>query len=159
MTRFSHLFDVKTHHIGRLSDAVGRGSLSVNRSDTSIYSSWRGQEVWERGEGDQMVTRRPAHPPTMQHILSHTAGLTYGGLLPGLESPVDQAYQTLVSREEAVRRSLSLPISWGAFLCSMTPVISGATHLLPMCVERSSKSFRVNRSNHSSANGFLTLSG
>jgi CubicO group peptidase (beta-lactamase class C family) len=57
--------------------------------------SWRGQEVWERGEGDQIVTRRPANPPTMQHILSHTAGLTYGGLLPGLESPVDQAYQDL----------------------------------------------------------------
>ena len=57
--------------------------------------SWRGQEVWERGEGNQMVTRRPANPPTMQHILSHTAGLTYGGLLPGLESPVDQAYQDL----------------------------------------------------------------
>ena len=57
--------------------------------------SWRGQEVWEHGEGDQMATRRPANPPTMQHILSHTAGLTYGGLLPGLESPVDQAYQDL----------------------------------------------------------------
>ena len=57
--------------------------------------SWRGQEVWERGEGDKMVTRRPANPATMQHILSHTAGLTYGGLLPGLESPVDQAYQDL----------------------------------------------------------------
>ena len=41
------------------------------------------------------MTRRPANPPTMQHILSHTAGLTYGGLLPGLESPVDQAYQDL----------------------------------------------------------------
>ena len=57
--------------------------------------SWRGQEVWERGEGDQIVTRRPVAPPTMQHILGHTAGLTYGGLLPGLESPVDWAYQDL----------------------------------------------------------------
>ena len=55
--------------------------------------SWRGQEVWESGEGDQMITRPPASAPTMQHILSHTAGLTYGGLLPGLESPVDQSYQ------------------------------------------------------------------
>ena len=56
--------------------------------------SWRGQEVWESGEGDQMITRPPITAPTMQHILSHTAGLTYGGLLPGLESPVDQSYQS-----------------------------------------------------------------
>ena len=105
-----------------------------------------------------MVTRRPANPPTMQHILSHTAGLTYGGLLPGLESRLIRPIKTLVLPEEAVRRSLSLPISWDAFLCSMTPVISGATPLRPMCVGRSSKSSRVNRSNHSCANGFLSLS-
>jgi CubicO group peptidase (beta-lactamase class C family) len=57
--------------------------------------SWRNQSVWQEGEGSSMVTRRPKTPPTMQHILSHTAGLTYGGLLPGLESPVDAVYQQL----------------------------------------------------------------
>ena len=29
---------------------------------------------------------------TIQHLLCHTAGLTYGGFLPGLELPVDAAY-------------------------------------------------------------------
>ena len=29
---------------------------------------------------------------TIQHLLCHTAGLTYGGFLPGLELPVDPAY-------------------------------------------------------------------
>ena len=57
--------------------------------------SWRDQRVWQEGVGDEMVTRPPLAPPTMQHILSHTAGLTYGGLLPGLETPVDEAYQGL----------------------------------------------------------------
>lgn len=63
--------------------------------------SWRDQCVWQEGAGDEMVTRPPLAPPTMQHILSHTAGLTYGGLLPGLETPVDAAYQGLgVARGE-----------------------------------------------------------
>lgn len=57
--------------------------------------SWRDQRVWQEGVGDEMVTRPPLAAPTMQHILSHTAGLTYGGLLPGLETPVDEAYQGL----------------------------------------------------------------
>ena len=57
--------------------------------------SWRDQRVWQEGVGDEMVTRPPLAASTMQHILSHTAGLTYGGLLPGLETPVDEAYQGL----------------------------------------------------------------
>ena len=56
--------------------------------------SWRDQQIWQEGDGDQRVTRRPSVWPTMQHILSHCAGLTYGGLLPGLESPVDSLYQS-----------------------------------------------------------------
>ena len=57
--------------------------------------SWRDQRVWQEGSGAEMVTRRPASPVTMQHILSHTAGLTYGGLLPGMETPVDDVYKDL----------------------------------------------------------------
>lgn len=57
--------------------------------------SWREQRVWQEGAGEAMVTRRPSSPVTMQHILSHTAGLTYGGLLPGMETPVDAIYQEL----------------------------------------------------------------
>ena len=57
--------------------------------------SWRDQRVWQEGASAEMVTRRPASPVTMQHILSHTAGLTYGGLLPGMETPVDDVYKDL----------------------------------------------------------------
>ena len=54
--------------------------------------SWRNHRVWVEGEGDTMVTRAPNAPMTVQHLLCHTAGLTYGGFLPGLELPVDPAY-------------------------------------------------------------------
>ena len=54
--------------------------------------SWRKHRVWVEGEGGTMVTRAPEAPMTIQHLLCHTAGLTYGGFLPGLELPVDPAY-------------------------------------------------------------------
>jgi len=54
--------------------------------------SWRHHRVWVRGDGDEMVTRAPQSPMTIQHLLCHTSGLTYGGLLPGFELPVDAAY-------------------------------------------------------------------
>ena len=54
--------------------------------------SWREHRVWVEGEGEAMVTRAPEAPMTVQHLLCHTAGLTYGGFLPGLELPVDPAY-------------------------------------------------------------------
>ena len=54
--------------------------------------SWRKHRVWVEGEGKSMVTRPPKTPMTVKHLLSHTAGLTYGGFLPGLELPVDAAY-------------------------------------------------------------------
>jgi CubicO group peptidase (beta-lactamase class C family) len=54
--------------------------------------SWRSHRVWVEGDGDAMITKTPASPLTIQHLLCHTAGLTYGGFLPGLELPVDAAY-------------------------------------------------------------------
>lgn len=54
--------------------------------------SWRSHRVWVEGEGASMITRAPQSPLTIQHLLCHTAGLTYGGFLPGLELPVDSAY-------------------------------------------------------------------
>jgi len=54
--------------------------------------SWRSHRIWVEGEGASMVTRAPQSPMTIQHLLCHTAGLTYGGFLPGLELPVDAAY-------------------------------------------------------------------
>ncbi len=38
--------------------------------------SWRHHRVWVEGTGDAIATRPPTTPMTIQHLLSHTAGLT-----------------------------------------------------------------------------------
>ena len=79
--------------------------------------SWRTHRVWVEGTGDAMTTRPPAAPMTIQHLLCHTAGLTYGGFLPGLELPVDPAYAAAgISRagtdtlEEFVEKLSQVPL-------------------------------------------------
>ena len=60
-----------------------------------VIPEWRDHRVWVSGEGAEMETRAPERPMTFRHVLSHTAGLTYGAT----EHPVDKAY-----REQGVRR-------------------------------------------------------
>jgi CubicO group peptidase (beta-lactamase class C family) len=67
--------------------------------------SWKNHQVWVKGSGDSMVTRPPSAPMTIQHLLTHTAGLTYGGVLPGMDLPIDGAY-----RDAGVTRSADEPL-------------------------------------------------
>ena len=69
------------------------GRFQLSDPVYKFIPSWVNHQVWVEGAGDKMVTRPPKTPMTMQHVLTHTAGFTYGGILPGLESPVDAAYQ------------------------------------------------------------------
>lgn len=71
------------------------GRFQLNDPVYRFLPAWRGQQVWVQGAGDDMQTRAPAAPMTMRHILSHTAGLTYGALLPIDPHPVDAVYQQL----------------------------------------------------------------
>jgi len=68
------------------------GRFQLSDPVYKFIPSWRKHRVWVEGEGDAMVTRAPKAPMTIQHLLCHTAGLTYGGFLPGLGLPVDPAY-------------------------------------------------------------------
>ena len=68
------------------------GEFQLTDPVYKFIPSWRRHRVWLEGTGDAMASRLPATPMTIQHLLSHTAGLTYGGSLPGLELPVDPAY-------------------------------------------------------------------
>lgn len=80
------------------------GAFQLNDPVHRFIPAWRDHEVWVEGHGEQMVTRKPASPMTMRHVLMHTAGLTYGGLLypPPKLHPVDQVYHDLdVSRGES----------------------------------------------------------
>ena len=73
--------------------------------------SWRSHQVWVEGAGDKMATRLPKTPMTMVHILTHTAGFTYGGI-PGL------GHQSMLLTMEwalpgvAARRSKHLPTNY-----------------------------------------------
>ena len=71
------------------------GRFQLNDPVYRFLPAWRGQQVWVQGTGEEMETRPPASPMTMRHILSHTAGLTYGALLPIDPHPVDAVYQQL----------------------------------------------------------------
>lgn len=71
------------------------GRFQLNDPVSRFIPSWKGQQVWVSGDGDDMETREPASPMTMRHVLSHTSGLTYGtGLFPS-EHPVDKFYDTI----------------------------------------------------------------
>ena len=93
------------------------GQLQLTDPVYKFIPSWRQHRVWVEGTGEAMATRRPATPMTIQHLLSHTAGLTYGGFLPGLELPVDPAYAAAgISRagtdtlEEFVQKLSQVPL-------------------------------------------------
>jgi CubicO group peptidase (beta-lactamase class C family) len=58
--------------------------------------SWKDQQLWIEGEGDDMQTRAPASPVTFKQVLNHSGGLTYGAT----SHPVDKVY-----RELGVRRT------------------------------------------------------
>jgi CubicO group peptidase (beta-lactamase class C family) len=77
------------------------GRFQLNDPVSRFIPSWKGQQVWISGDGDDMETREPASPMTMRHVLSHTSGLTYGsGLFPS-EHPVDKVYDKLGVNRDA----------------------------------------------------------
>jgi CubicO group peptidase (beta-lactamase class C family) len=68
-----------------------RGLFQLNDPVHRVIPAWRDHRVYVSGEGENIVTRAPARPMTFRHVLSHTAGLSYGGS----EHPADKVYQAL----------------------------------------------------------------
>lgn len=72
-----------------------QGHFQLNDRIDRVIPEWKGMRVYVSGEGESMETREPSQPMTFRHILSHTAGLSYGAG----RHPVDRMYQSLgVSR-------------------------------------------------------------
>jgi CubicO group peptidase (beta-lactamase class C family) len=74
------------------------GRFTLNDPVHRFIPAWRDLRVWEAGRGELMRTRPARQPVTMRHLLSHTAGLTYGSALlaPGQQPhPVEEAYAAL----------------------------------------------------------------
>ena len=74
-----------------------KGYFQLNDPVSRFIPEWQDHQVYVSGELDNLETRTPAQPITFRHILSHRAGLTYGGSM----HPVDQAYQEQgINREQ-----------------------------------------------------------
>jgi CubicO group peptidase (beta-lactamase class C family) len=72
-----------------------RGLFQLNDPVYRVLPEWRNQKVYVSGEGETMELAEPERPMTFRHLLSHTAGLSYGGIFAaGREvHPVDQLYE------------------------------------------------------------------
>ncbi len=66
-----------------------QGHFQLNDPVHRFIPEWRDQKVWVSGDIDEMELKAPDQPMTMRHVLSHTAGLTYGAT----NHPVDKAYR------------------------------------------------------------------
>jgi CubicO group peptidase (beta-lactamase class C family) len=77
-----------------------QGYFQLNDPVSRVVPSWKNHRVWVSGEGDDMVTEAPHRPVTFRDVLCHTAGLTYGGGLPGvgIQHPIDKVYRALKIR-------------------------------------------------------------
>ncbi|MBE0610410.1 MAG: beta-lactamase family protein, partial [Dehalococcoidia bacterium] len=66
-----------------------QGHFQLNDPVHRFIPEWRDQKVWVSGDVDAMELKASESPMTMRHVLSHTAGLTYGAT----NHPVDKAYR------------------------------------------------------------------
>ena len=77
-----------------------QGYFQLNDPVSRFVPSWKAHRVWVSGEGADMKTEAPTRPVTFRDVLSHAAGLTYGGGLPGvgIQHPIDKVYRELKIR-------------------------------------------------------------
>jgi CubicO group peptidase (beta-lactamase class C family) len=86
-----------------------KGYFQLNDPVSRYVPSWKNHRVWVSGEGAGMVTEAPKRPVSFRDVLSHTAGFTYGGGLPGvgLQHPIDQIYRDLKIRSAGSQDSMA----------------------------------------------------
>lgn len=85
-----------------------QGYFQLNDPVHRYVPSWKDHRVWTSGEGDTFDTE-PAHRPvSFRDVLSHTAGFTYGGALPGvgIQHPIDKLYRKLQVRSVGGRDTM-----------------------------------------------------
>ncbi len=66
-----------------------RGLFQLNDPVHRVIPSWRSLQVYAGGDGQQLELQALPAPITFRHVLSHTAGLSYGWS----DHPVDRAYR------------------------------------------------------------------
>jgi CubicO group peptidase (beta-lactamase class C family) len=84
-----------------------QGMFQLDEPVARFFPSWRNPQVYVSGMGINMLTE-PAHRPvSFRDLLSHTGGLTYGGLLVGDQHPVDAIYRKFKIRSIGVQSTLT----------------------------------------------------
>jgi CubicO group peptidase (beta-lactamase class C family) len=85
-----------------------KGYFQLNDPVSRYVPSWKNHRVWVSGEGDVMNTEPARRPVSFRDVLSHTAGFTYGGGLPGvgIQHPIDQIYRDLKVRSVGGRDTM-----------------------------------------------------
>ncbi len=86
-----------------------QGMFQLDDPVSRFFPSWQQHEVWVSGAGDDMITE-PAHRRvSFRDLLTHTGGLTYGGVLPGMgdQHPVDAVYRSMQIRSAGVTTTMS----------------------------------------------------
>ena len=85
-----------------------KGYFQLNDPVSRYVPSWKNHRVWVSGEGGGMQTQAPARPVSFRDVLSHQAGLTYGGGLPGvgIQHPIDRIYRDLKIRSSGSADSM-----------------------------------------------------
>ena len=85
-----------------------QGMFQLDDPVARVVPSWRNHRVWVSGAGAEMVTE-PAHRPiSFRDLLTHTSGITYGGVLPGMgdQHPIDALYRSLQIRSAGVHLTM-----------------------------------------------------
>jgi CubicO group peptidase (beta-lactamase class C family) len=74
-----------------------RGLFQLNDPVHRVIPEWRSLREYVGGEAVRMETRPVQKPITFRHLLTHTAGLTYGGgpIAEANLHPVDRVYREL----------------------------------------------------------------
>jgi CubicO group peptidase (beta-lactamase class C family) len=87
-----------------------RGLFQLDDPVSRFFPSWKQHQVWMSGTGDgsdPLVTEPARRGVTFRDLLSHTSGLTYGGLLLGMNvHPIDRIYQANKIRSVGVNSSM-----------------------------------------------------
>lgn len=82
-----------------------RGAFQLDDPIHKAFPEFAETRVWASGHGEEMQTAAANRPVSYRDVLTHTAGLTYGGILqeigiPGEEDPVDARYKALRIRRD-----------------------------------------------------------
>ena len=90
-----------------------QGRFQLSHPVAKYLPEFNNIRVWDGGNNLNIITRAPARPITIHHLLTHCSGLTYGF---SHANPIDRLYRhkriddSKVSLEDTVKTATQLPI-------------------------------------------------